>query len=175
MESLDDIAPYVIPTRGRDKIAHTHSYPIGAEALSKALADVPQIRELNLSFSAGRFFNFSGPWARRSDLQGNVFCTVLRVRYRRRGSSLGTQWEYGVRPGYSEPQWFIDVYPVFRDVRHLVRESLSGALPKVRDWLSENGSVDSRLGILDLTLTYNETDNLISFSNSENLEPDRVR
>lgn len=56
--------PYVIATVGKDKIAHTHSYPIGAEALSRALADVPQLHQICLfppdAFSASVVLGRSG-------------------------------------------------------------------------------------------------------------------
>ena len=175
MELTNDSSLYLIPTAGKDKIAHTHSYPIGAEALSRALADMPQVREIILSFTAGRFFSFSGEWAHRHNLAGDVIWTVLRVRYRRRSSSLASQWEYGLRPGVTGPQWWVDVYPVERTVRHSVREALESALPELCVWLLANSCVDARLGELEFIFTYNETEKKISPSVTEKLEPNRMR
>src|SRR5436190_6060711 len=41
---------YTIPTENKGKIPHTLSYPVGAELISTALQDVPQIKTLSISF-----------------------------------------------------------------------------------------------------------------------------
>ena len=44
----------MIPTRYKDKIPHTLSYPVGAKVISEALTGVPQFAELTVAF---RFWN----------------------------------------------------------------------------------------------------------------------
>jgi hypothetical protein len=52
---MEDIEQIVIPTLSRVKIARSLSYPIGAEAISVALASVPQLAELKLIFYSSKF------------------------------------------------------------------------------------------------------------------------
>lgn len=47
----NDMKPaFVIPTDHKAKIPHTFSYTVGAERISEALQDVPQITDLCVSF-----------------------------------------------------------------------------------------------------------------------------
>ena len=156
---------FVIPTAYRAKIAHTHSFPIGAEALSKAFAELPQVTQFEVSFA-------SRQW-RRSNIVGDVLCLVLTVSYRRAGTSL-TTGEWAVKHGLLEPRWRITVHPVFRTIKHRVRISLAKAMPGVCAWLLANSTAETRLGNLELTLTYNETDDTMSSEVAEKLEPERV-
>ncbi len=157
--------PFVIPTAYRAKIAHTLAFPIGAEALSKAFAELPQFTQFEVSFA-------SRQW-RRSNVVGDVLCLVLTVSYRRSGTSL-TTGEWAIKHGFLEPRWQITVHPVFRTIKHKVRTSLEKAMPGVCSWLLANSTAETRLGNLELTLTYNETDDNMSSEVAEKLEPERM-
>jgi len=123
--------PFVIPTAYKAKIAHTHSFPIGAEALSNAFADLPQVTQFRLSFTGRQW--------RRFNIVGDVLCLVLTVNYRRRGASLNSG-SYDLKRGNLEPKWEITVHPVFRTIKHKVRISLEKAMPEVCSWLLANSS-----------------------------------
>jgi hypothetical protein len=50
---VEDVQPYTIPTLSKAKISHHLSYPVGATAISLALASAAQLPELKLHFYSG--------------------------------------------------------------------------------------------------------------------------
>ena len=151
----------LIPTRFKSKIAHTHSYPIGAEAISKALAGVPQIADLELTF-----------W----DYQFQPLATsykVLEVAYRKLGSFHSASKDM-IERGYLEAKWQITVKPVPRRQRQLVQaQLLERGLPFMKDWLLKN-VVDGRRGRSGLSFSYNEETKVLGHEIATSLEPERV-
>ena len=47
---MEKVQPFIIPTVSRSKIPSSLSYPVGAEAISAALALTPQLPEIRLNF-----------------------------------------------------------------------------------------------------------------------------
>jgi hypothetical protein len=47
---VEAVQPYIIPTLSKSKISHHLSYPVGAAAVSIALASVAQLPEVKLHF-----------------------------------------------------------------------------------------------------------------------------
>ena len=87
---MEDIQPYTIPTLSKAKISHLLSYPVGAGAVSTALASVAHLAELKLHF----YFQFDNA-LRRGHYE------FLRVEYLN-DATPAEQWPiwrlYGRRP-----------------------------------------------------------------------------
>ncbi len=163
---MEDIEQVVIPTLSRSKIARNLSYPVGAEAISTALASVPQLAELRLLFYSSKF---------RSPLRTNRF-EFLRVEYLN-GARSGEKWPISNlfdRPPQS--RWEISVQPVPRILRHPIREYiLDSALPQVEHWLLERTRLLQRGSDLLAFFYEEEATNEFVPRQLTNLEPLRTR
>jgi hypothetical protein len=142
---MEGIQPIVIPTVSRSKISRTLSYPIGAEAISAALASTTQLPEIKLNF-----YFWSDPNLRWGDYE------FLRVEYLRNASATQKWpiWSLYGRPPQS--RWEIVIQPVPRVFRHKVKQYiLNSALPRIAQWLLERGEL-ARSGHDVLTFFYDE-------------------
>jgi hypothetical protein len=123
----------MIPTRIKSKLPKTLSYPLGAEAISKALADAPHAAEIALSF-------LDFPVSPASEFQ-------RRLREESPYRILVAQYVPAHKPGYGgarssvesgwfDAQWSLYVYPVLRELRHTAEQLLrEQGLPVVVEWL----------------------------------------
>jgi len=123
----------MIPTRYKSKLPRTLSYPLGAEAISEALAGAPHAEEFSLAFSD------QAVWP-ASEFQ--------RLLWERLPYALVTaQYRPTHKPGYGGAQslvesgwydraWELHVNPVLREQRQpagrLIREQ---GLPAIVEWL----------------------------------------
>ena len=143
---MEAVQPYIIPTLSRAKISHHLSYPIGAAAVSMALASVTQLPELKLHF----YF-----WSDNSLRRGHY--EFLRVEYL--NSALPAPDDWPIWLLYKRPpqcRWEIIVQAVPRVNRHRINEYiLETALPQVGIWLSERTGL-SHQGNDMLTFFYDE-------------------
>jgi hypothetical protein len=142
---MEDVQPYVIPTLSRAKISHHLSYPIGAAAVSMALASVVQLPEIKL-----HFYFLHDHWLRRGHYE------FLRVEYLN-NATPAEEWPifrlYKRPPQY---RWEIVVQPVPRVYRHRInRYILESALPWMGSWLCERAGLSQR-GSDILTFFYDE-------------------
>ena len=152
----------LIPTKFKSKIPHTLSYPIGAEAISSALKDVPQFGDLTLQFSLWKFL--------RPD-QTHVY-TVLVLNYSRAAGSL-TSGELDLK--WPEPRWTIMVRPVPRNRRHLIKTRLEEeALPFARRWLMETG-VRDEIGGITLAFSFDEETEMLTPVVENSLSPKKTK
>jgi hypothetical protein len=129
----------VIPTEYKSKIPKTLSYPVGAKAISAALADVPQRELLKIKFVYWKGF-----------VKDRVIGAPNRV----------------LEASYSGPGvlsgWTIDVFPVPRPFKHVIQVKLiAEALPKATAWLKSNFHSTDREGGHHLTFSYDELKNEI--------------
>jgi hypothetical protein len=151
----------VIPTRYKSKIAHTHSYSIGAEAISKALAGVPQFEGLELTF-----------W----DYQFQPHATsykVLDIAYRNLGGFHSASKDM-IESGYLDEKWNIHVKPVPRSQRRAIQtDLLERGLPFVKKWLTENRN-DEQRGRAGITLSWYEVEQRLGYEVAKKLEPKRI-
>jgi hypothetical protein len=151
----------LIPTRFRSKIAHTHSYPIGAEAISKALEGVPQFERLELTF-----------W----DYQFQPHATsykVLEVDYRNLGGFHSASKEM-IESGCLDEKWNIHVKPVPRSQRRSVQaDLLERGIPFVRKWLTENTN-DEQRGRAGISIFWYEVEQRLGYEVTTKLEPKRI-
>jgi hypothetical protein len=111
----------VIPTLYRTRLSREFSYPVGAEILSEALAGVPNFSDFRICFS-----DVVSAWKSKFQqmLATGVDYEIIRAR-------LWSPFE-------------IFVYPVQRGLKHPAHEALvSNGLPKMREWMSREGSPSS--------------------------------
>jgi hypothetical protein len=127
----------VIPTGYKHEVPKTHSYPLGAKAISDALTGVPQFDLLEM------YFSFGWKGFAKDRVPGAPY-RVLEVSY------------YG--PGHSSLSgWKIHVRPVPRVRKHEIKSKLiAEALPKIRKWLESNPHSLDREGGHQLTFFFDE-------------------
>jgi hypothetical protein len=147
---LDDMKPaFIIPTDNKkSKIPHTFSYSVGAERISEALQDVPQIKDLCVSFS-----DFDCAKHLR---EGAKVHPLLEVHYCHPRPGLSST-NAMIERGWYSPKWEIRVWPVVRDLKHIVTELLRAeGLPRVREWLLNHEALRGREEFRRITLLFDE-------------------
>lgn len=123
----------MIPTRLKVKLRPTMSWPIGAAAISEALAGAPNCEHLVLTFS-----DYHSVAVDRR-LAADEPHTILRVTHAaaRKPGFTGSQGM--VDAGYFDEAWQIEVNAVRRDHRQLANQLLRReGLPAVRRWLESS-------------------------------------
>jgi len=157
---VEDVQPYIIPTLSKAKISHHLSYPIGAAAVSLALASVAQLPDLKLHF----YF-----WSHLSLRHGHY--EFLRVEYLNNSTPAE---EYPIWRLYQRPpqyRWEIVVQPVPRVVRHAIKQYiLESALSDIARWLSERTDLAQQGSDL-LTFFYDEKQGEFQTRRLTRLEP----
>jgi hypothetical protein len=156
----------VFPTEFRGKHSKLVAYPIGAKALSGALADVPQADQLTCSFSAAGDAH-SGRHIREIE-------HVLWIGYRR--VTLGS---YEHRVGRRHPgdiAWKLDVYLVEVSQRAAIEQELMRhGLPEVvRPWLLQHVPSGHAVGGEGLSLTYDVAAKKLICEERTTLEPEQA-
>jgi hypothetical protein len=142
---VEDVQLYTIPTASKAKISHHLSYPIGAEAVSLAVASAVQLPELRLHF----YFS-SDLWLRRGHYE------FLRVEYLNNATPAEEFPVFRLYPRPPQCRWEIVVQPVPRLVRHRVKQYiLESALPEIASWLFDRAEL-AQQGSDILTFFYDE-------------------
>ena len=120
----------LIPTRDRTKIPSGLSYPVGAEAISAALAGVRQFPDLSLSFWClwpAEVF--------RVPPESDAFLPVVEASFEK-VSPGATGSRAGAEKGWYSEKWHVYVYPVPSGAKARVRQGLVDVgLPLIRGWL----------------------------------------
>ena len=112
----------VIHTQYKAPLPKAHSYPIGAQAVSDALENVPQSAALRISFHKMQ--------------QSSAGLLVFEASYRRWHVGLSAA-DFMIERGEYEPQWALIVYAVPREIRQNVKNAIrSTGLPVVAKWIS---------------------------------------
>jgi len=118
----------IFRTQSKDKIGKNLSYPIGAELIGKAVGDIPQAAQVGLHFRS-QTTTWASQW--KEILNNNTRYVVF---------SCSISWEdravawdgLNIQGG----SWDIDIYPVLREHRAVVRqELLAFGLPDLREYL----------------------------------------
>ncbi|HMO41474.1 MAG TPA: hypothetical protein PKE26_15755 [Kiritimatiellia bacterium] len=133
----------------KDRIPQNASYPIGTEALSTYLKDIPQYNTIRLKYS-------NDPTGHRGSLDkllnsGEPY-TILKARY--------FIWErasvFMKRGEHSTPSWSITVYPVSRSIKKQVVEILMNeGLTRLCAWLSRKRQETWLLQSKEMTISLN--------------------
>jgi hypothetical protein len=169
--AAEEPQPIIVPTVARSKIPRSLSYPIGAEAISKAFSPAAQIAELKLVFYSSKFD--VGVRSGRYELRRYEF---IRVEYLH-NAKAGEKWPisslYG-RP--TQSRWEVVVQPVPRVLRHRINEYIvESALPMMADWLAERSQL-LRQGSDLLAFFYDENaEEEFAARKLSSLEPTRTR
>jgi hypothetical protein len=146
---------YLIPTDHKAKIPHTFSYPVGAERISEALQDVPQIKELCVSFP---YFDCA-----KHLRGGGKIHPVLEAQYSHSRPGLSSS-NAMIESGWYRPKWEIRVRPVIRGLKHSVMELILGeGLPRVREWLLSRKGLAGREAYDRMTLLFDEVAGTMSY------------
>jgi len=142
---VEDVQLYTVPTASKAKISHHLSYPIGAAAVSLALASAVQLPELKL-----HFYFWSDLWLRSRHYE------FLRVEYLNNATPAE---EFPILRLHKRPpqyRWEIVVQPVPRLIRHRIKQYiLESALPEIAGWLSDRAEL-AQQGSDMLTFFYDE-------------------
>ena len=158
---MEEVKQIMIPTRSKAKISHLLSFPIGAERISKALADTPQIAELLLHFQSDRWGHVR---------TGRYPC--IRVQHSSRHAEMAERFpdSAGV-PLFNE--WEVSVYPVPKIHRHTVQQHIVNiALPQINEWLRRRADLQQP-GEHSLTFRFEELKN--DFKSESEMQPNPLR
>jgi hypothetical protein len=161
--AADTEAPaHIFPTSHRDKHAKTLSFPLGAEALTRALDGVPQHGMLTCSFYAG---------SPHRDPQDDAHF-LLQVTYRRRARSFNDGGDAAER-GVLDPRWAITVFAVPQGLRHLAKTLLleQGLPALARPWLIKHAGLTGQTGGAGLVLKLDVFDKTLISAETHNILP----
>jgi hypothetical protein len=157
--------PYIFPTLHRDKHSHLVSYPLGAEALSRALDGVPQHAQLTCRFTAGNTHQHLD-----KPLQ-----LVLAGSYLRRERSFHDGPNADAR-GVFLSRWSISVFAVPRTLRHAIKMSVfNDGLPNIlRPWLTKNAAIAGKTGGSAINLEFDIATGKMVATVAHAIQPDRA-
>jgi hypothetical protein len=159
--------PSMIKTRYKSKLPKTLSWPVGAEAVSAALADAPHVNDLTLSFSD------SPVWPASS------FQKLLResLPY----AILAAEYWPASKPGYGgsnkmiegggyDAKWELRVNPVTRELRAKAGIALrERGLPLIKEWLRSSSRTGWELMYHCMELVFSPLDNTLTPVSSERM------
>jgi hypothetical protein len=147
--------PHVFPTLDRPRHSKLMGYPIGAEALSRALDGVPQHGLITCNFFA------SNPHHEQNKLPLAYF---MSASYSKEARSFHHGQSADVR-GVFDPRWKILIHAVSVTLRAAIKRALleDGLQSVVRPWLIENAALTGKTGGAALILHYDrERDEIVS-------------
>jgi hypothetical protein len=146
----------ILPTTSKHKIGKSFSWPVGAEAVSSIVADVPQASSLVL-----RFYRADGTWRGFQWLPA-----VIVAAYRYAGPSISSR-------GLVDEPWRITIFAVPRKLRHRVRSHLiDDGLPlRVRPWFMGSEIQLGQEGEAEFTLRYDEDSDSLVEERWQKIEP----
>ena len=159
----------MIPTRSRSKLPKALSYPIGAEAISEALADAPHADEMSLSFYDHPEYTLpkGHPYWYRTIRSGLPYL-ILTVEYQaacKPGLSANNSM---IERGWYQEHWNLTVCPVLRELRQvagrLIREQ---GLPAVVEWLRSSSRIGWDARRHQIRLVFNPADGTLSIARED--------
>ncbi len=156
---------HIFPTLDRPKHSKLLAYPIGAEALSRALDGVPQHGDLACTFFAGN------PHHEQNKRQRLYFMAVTYEKVARSFHHGQSAEVFGV----FKPRWRIHIYAVPVETRAAIKQHLlDDILPNhARPWLIEKASMTGRTGGAALILHYDRAADRITTEAREGFSPER--
>jgi hypothetical protein len=146
---------FIIPTRYKTQIGYLLSWPVGAMELTKAILNVPQIKELELIFGQHYPTPHQGKWP--------VSFSVLEVRYAHPRIQLSVP----------NSDWDFYIYPVPRNMRAEIREALTlRGFKLIADWLLNHAGFSGRESNLRFTGVWNSELKELSFGSRDYVLPE---
>lgn len=127
----------MIPTSFKAKLPRGLSYPVGAEAISEALAGAPHIEALSVTFHESAV----GPASEvRRLLVERLPHKVMAAEYQPRRKPGISAADFMIQHGWYDERWDLFVYSVQTKFRHLVNRLLhEEGLPAIETWLKSSG------------------------------------
>ena len=156
--------PHIFPTLDRPKHSKLLSYPIGTEALSRALDGVPQHGDLACNFFAGN------PHHEQNKRQSVYFMAFTYEKVARSFHHAQSAEAVGV----FDPRWRIHICAVPVETRAAIKKHLiEDILPNVVcPWLVEKANMTGRTGGAALILHYDRAADRITTEAREGFPPD---
>ena len=147
---------FIIPTRYKIGIGSYLSWPTGAKELTEAFGDVPQIKELQISFWESYPKHLKGKWP--------VTFPVIEAIYAHPRNPIlgGSDWEFCV-------------YPVPKNKRAEIRESLArNGFKILAEWLLDHAKYSGRESHLRFTGIWNSELKELTFGSRDYVLPEVV-
>ncbi len=144
----------MFPTRYRERLPESLSYPVGAKRISETLNGVPQALEIAFRIS----------WKLRETWEKEKSYPVLEIQYMR---------DYRDRLPF--PEWQIYVHPVPRNLKHRISKLLiSEGLPRIRSWLMSPSRPKSNEGAERLVIWYDPHQDSFQYQHTSHIQPERT-
>jgi hypothetical protein len=141
-------APAMIPTRRKAKLPPHLSYPIGAQDISEALADLPHVESFSLIFSDRPIYRASefNRW-----LSEQRPYMIMEAKYNpARKPGIGASNDM-IEKGVYDEKCVLRVYPVLSERRHLANRLLrEQGLPAIAQWLRSSHGFGTSLKFVEL-------------------------
>jgi hypothetical protein len=120
-----------IPVKLKSKISQDLAYPIGAEILNEAFANVPQKGNLAIWFTA---YNYSVSDFQKLRKQNQLY-EIFRVSMIHPLKSLSSSNQF-IEEGFYNENWEINIYPVPKELKSVAKQLLiDRVLPEAINWL----------------------------------------
>ena len=150
---------FIIPTRYKSKIGSHQSWPTGAMELTNCLLSVPQLKDIQITFSGGG----SKPQKGKEPIDFRVI--EVGYGYHRTRHAVIAGWDDG--------SWGIMIHAVPREIRSKIREALkSQGFGLIENWLKGHAHFSGREGNLNFTGTWNSELNELAFGQREAVLPE---
>jgi hypothetical protein len=161
----------MIPTRHKARLPKALSWPLGAEAISVALADAPHVADLGLWFSGSPVWPAS---EFRRLLRESLPYPGLVAEYRPASKPGYVGPTFLVERGGYEAEWLLRVSPVPREVRSVAGGALrETGLPAVAAWLRSSDRPGWEGRYHRLTLVFSRADGALTPQLAEGVEAAR--
>ncbi len=123
----------MIPTRHKSKLPKTLTWPLGAEAISTGLVDVPHASELTLSYHGSANLPAS---AFQRLLRESLPYAILIAEFHPASNPGYSGAAFMVERGWYAERWELQVHPVMRPLRSVAGLLLRAqGLPALAEWL----------------------------------------
>jgi len=131
---------------------------MGAKELTNAFLDVPQIKDLQLKFERHHSYH-QGKWP--------VSFSVIEASY------AYHRTQYAPIAGLTDSSWSLFVYPVPRNMRAAIRETLAQhGFGLIREWLIGHAKVSGREGNWRFEVVWNSESKELTLGTHDYVLPD---
>ncbi len=149
---------FIIPTRFKSKIGSHQSWPTGAMELTNCLLNVPQLKNIQITFTGGG----SKPPKGKEPIDFRVI-DVGYGYHRTRHAAIA---------GWDDGSWGIMILAVPREIRSKIREALKAqGFGLIENWLKSHAHFSGHEGNLNFTGTWNSKLNELAFEQREVVLP----
>jgi hypothetical protein len=149
----DEEKEFIIPTRYKSEVSSRLSWPLGAAEITRYLIHVPQVKQIQLSFSPSYGLPQQGKWP--------PTFPIVEIRYSHPPLITGNS------------DWQLNVYPVPRNLRAKIREMLmASGFAAISKWLVENQNFSGGPSYLSFKGIWNSNSEELNFTSYDNILPE---